>query len=183
MKITPLDTKQTNKCQFVEDLYIYAFPKNERRSVYKMYELYNTTSKFNINILEDGNVYIGLITHWDFDQFVYIEHFAISDNYRNSGLGAKTLSAFKNKLAQRPLILEVELGDNELSKRRIGFYQRQGFVLWDQVPYVQPPYNEGYDNLPMHLMSTPNIDVAQNEKHIIKTLHEQVYGVKNNYTR
>ena len=38
-----------------------------------------------------------------------------------------------------PVVLEVEMPTDEMSKRRIGFYERLGFELDNQV-YHQPPY-------------------------------------------
>ena len=33
--------------------------------------------------------------------------------------------------------------EDEMAVRRIGFYRRNGFHLWDNVPYLQPSYGEG----------------------------------------
>ena len=38
------------------------------------------------------------------------------------------------------LLCGVEIPEEEMAKRRINFYQRQGFSLWEK-PYQQPPYS------------------------------------------
>ena len=178
MTIKPLDIENEAKCQFVEDLYISAFPPEERRPLRKVYDLYNDSSPYSIELVENEKEQaVGFITHWDFYRFVYVEHFAISGKCRNSGFGQKAMYQFINKIDHRPVVLEVEPANSDMAKRRIGFYQRLGFTLWDQVAYQQPPYIQQGNYLPMYLMSTGNIDVSADSRLIIDTLYQKVYGV------
>ena len=39
---------------------------------------------------------------------------------------------------KRPMVLEVELPEDALTRRRIGFYERHGLVF-NSYPYLQPP--------------------------------------------
>lgn len=55
-------------------------------------------------------------------------------------------------LHEDPVVLEVEMPTEEMSKRRIGFYERLGFVL-DHHVYFQPPYRKGEAFLEMRLMT------------------------------
>ena len=50
------------------------------------------------------------------------------------------------------MCLEVELPDTETAKRRIGFYERNGFFL-NRYPYEQPPLSKGADRIPMYVMT------------------------------
>ena len=65
----------------------------------------------------------------------------------------------------------------EMAKRRIGFYQRQGFVLWKK-DYRQPPYKPGDHFLPMYLMVHGNLDPEKDYEDIKHKLHTVVYGAK-----
>ena len=67
-----------------------------------------------------------LLTVWDFDTFVYIEHFAVSPAARNSGIGSALLQQVTAPM-QKPVCLEVELPESDITRRRIGFYRRNGF--------------------------------------------------------
>lgn len=179
MTIKFLNIESASECQFVEDLYITAFPPEERRPLYKLYSLYNREdSPYNIEVIEEENKIVGFITYWDFEDYIYVEHFSISDKYRNGGFGKRSLLEFMAKMNHRPLVLEVELDTDEMAKRRIGFYQRLGFTLWDQLPYIQPPYLEGGMSLPMYLMSANGLDVAAHFEEIKDTLYRKVYGVR-----
>ena len=69
----------------------------------------------------------GFLAVWEFESFIYIEHFAVDPALRNSGTGSAMLQELV-KQYQKPICLEVELPEDELTRRRIGFYERNGFV-------------------------------------------------------
>lgn len=121
--------------------------------------------------------FAGMITSWHFGGFRYIEHFAICPSMRNSGLGAKALSEFM-AMDSSPIVLEVELPEDELSRRRIGFYERQGMELFDCMEYVQPPYRPTGNSLPMHLMASTGFLNPANFEEVRDKLHSHVYGLK-----
>ena len=70
----------------------------------------------------------GFLAVWEFESFIYIEHFAVDPALRNSGTGSAMLQELV-KQYQKPICLEVELPEDELTRRRIGFYERNGFVF------------------------------------------------------
>lgn len=178
MTIKFLDVKSATACQFVEDLYITAFPTDERRPIYKMYSLYNEEdSPYNIELIEEGEHTVGFITYWDFEKFIFIEHFSISGKHRNGGFGKKALTEFMKKINHREVVFEVETEVNEMAKRRIGFYQRLGFKLWPQHPYTQPSYTEHGSPIAMHLMTSANFDLTKHVDHVVDTLYKTVYRV------
>ena len=76
-----------------------------------------------------------------------------------------------------PVVLEVEIPADEMSKRRIGFYERLGFKLDNHV-YHQPPYREGGEWLEMRLMTYGNVDLEYSFEQVKNCLHRNVYGVK-----
>ncbi|MCS2918128.1 hypothetical protein NXW71_08215 [Parabacteroides merdae] len=71
---------------------------------------------------------------------------------------------------------------DEMSKRRIGFYERLGFKLDNQV-YHQPPYREGGEWLEMRLMTYGDVDAEHSFELVKNCLHKNVYGVKDGLTR
>lgn len=161
---------------FVENLYISAFPPQERRALELQRELTDKNPIFYNNIILSDNVPVGFISYWDFDEFYYIEHFAISPDHRNGGFGQKVLSYLEEK-SDRPFVLEVEKPTDDFSSRRINFYRRLGYKLWDNN-YLQPPYNIGDEYLPMHLMILGNLDSGKDFGRIKEKLYHVVYQVK-----
>ena len=79
-------------------------------------------------------------------------------------------------LCDAPVVLEVEMPTEEMSKRRIGFYERLGYVLDDHV-YFQPPYRQGEPLLEMRLMTYGAIDLKQSFEEVKNCIHRYVYGV------
>ena len=84
----------------VELTYNDAFPLVERRDFVDVLCLLRTEKRFNLELIMHSNKYVGFITWWDFDSFVYIEHFAIDEKHRNGGYGGKALSLFLQNLKQ-----------------------------------------------------------------------------------
>lgn len=101
----------------------------------------------------ENGVVQGVIAYWELDDFLYIEHLAMKKEARNGGLGGKRLEEFVLQM-QKPVVLEVELPEGEMEMRRVGFYERLGFV-YNEYPYLQPPLREGHQMLPLRLMTYP----------------------------
>ena len=158
----------------MEKLLTSAFPEEEYRDLTEMREFTTCRQKFHNNMIYDGNTFIGLITYWDFGSFYYVEHFATLPEMRNRGYGKAVLQNMK-ELLRLPIVLEVELPAEEMARRRIGFYSRQGFKLWKHE-YMQPPYRPGGESLPMLLMASGDLDEEKDFEAIEKTIHREVYG-------
>lgn len=117
----------------------------------------------------------GLISWWNFPQWSYLEHFAISSSLRGGGIGAEAIREWL-KMINKPAVLEVELpGANDMAQRRIRFYERLGFTPHHEWPYLQPPYSPQLAAVPLMLMTHGDI---RNLKEVENVLHKQVYGAK-----
>ena len=158
---------------FIENLLVSSFPIQERRDIEDQRQLTNNSPIFYSNVVISDSYPIGVITYWDMEYFYYIEHFAIDEKHRNKGYGQETLSILKKTL-KAPIILEAEVPADEISQRRINFYQRQGFILHD-VPYLQPPYRNEDAWLPLKLMTYGKIDMANQYETIKNKIYKYVY--------
>lgn len=162
--------------EFVEKLYIESFPANERRSVLKMHHLIDENDKFDVFVLIDQeiDVRVGFITLWTFDSFIYIEHFAINPEQRGGGYGAKSINTLIDK-AELPIIAEIELpSSSDFAARRLKFYEKLGFKVWD-IPYEQPPYEEGFDPIPMLLLTYRELNLLVFPESVINQIYTEVY--------
>ena len=171
---------------WVEQLWLASFPRNERRDIEA--QRYNTDAlaNFHCMLAEDDGKAVGFITYWHFGDFCYGEHLAIDPICRNKGYGAQILSALNNQLsnfnsklsAPMPFVLEVELPIDDLSRRRIAFYARNGFTLWRDCACVQPPYRLGDEPLPLLLMVRGNLSPANDFRRVMTMIHREVYGAE-----
>ena len=159
----------------VENTYNDSFPEAERRAFSLVRELVKDEPRFTVYTLFKDQAYAGFITAWSFGTFIYAEHFAIDASARNGGIGGESMKQFM-ALCDAPVVLEVEMPTEEMSKRRIGFYERLGYVLDDHV-YFQPPYRQGEPLLEMRLMTYGAIDLKQSFEEGKNCIHRYVYGV------
>lgn len=177
MNFRKLHIENKSDLEFVERLYIESFPPTERRSVTKMHSLIESNDLFDVFVFVEDDNRIGFISTWTFESFTYLEHFAISPEFRNGGYGQKALAVLFD-ITSQPLVGEIELPDSsEMAQRRVGFYRRHGFTIWD-FEYLQPPYEEGYDSVPMKLITYRDINMEKNFQHVKKQLYKDVYQVE-----
>lgn len=170
-----LRTRTTDEAYaFAEQLLLSAFPDNEHRDLAEQRCNTDHNPLFHHTVVFDGTQPVGLLAYWLFADFCYVEHLATSPHLRGGGYGKRILD-WLHQQHDRPVVLEVELPTDELSRRRIGFYQRQGYRLLPDA-YVQPPYRKGDAPLPMKLMvhegGHPVADIAP----LRATLYREVYG-------
>lgn len=150
-----------------------SFPENERRPMSSLKDIMEKEDRACCNVVLMDEVFVGMLLYWNFIDFVYVEYIAVDPDIRGGGLGARILSLLK-ETAGVPLVLEVEPPHNDLARRRIGFYERNGFVLLDE-PYFQPSYGM-LPGLELKLMSSGKL--RRNIPSVISVIHENVYGVK-----
>ena len=115
----------------------------------------------------------GFLAVWEFESFIYIEHFAVDPALRNSGTGSAMLQELV-KQYQKPICLEVELPEDELTRRRIGFYERNGFVF-NEYPYIQPPISKGKSPVPLRIMTYGSAITQDTFKEMKRVLYQRVY--------
>lgn len=173
MELQRICSCDTAHYRFMESLLVQAFPVEEYRPLEELRTLTEEESRFHNHVIVDAGIPVGLITYWDFGDFHYVEHFAVAPELRNGGMGARVLACVKERLST-PIVLEVEMPVEEMARRRVGFYGRQGFVLWENA-YVQPPYRPGGDSLPMRLMVCGDLRSDRDFHRIEKTIHREVY--------
>ena len=114
----------------------------------------------------------GFLAVWEFESFIYIEHFAVDPALRNSGTGAMQHELVKQY--QKPICLEVELPEDELTRRRIGFYERNGFVF-NEYPYIQPPISKGKSPVPLRIMTYRSEITREEFQKMKEILYRRVY--------
>lgn len=161
---------------YMEDLMTHSFPPDEYRTLDELRLFTDHKKHFHNNIIMDDDRPVGLFTYWDFDDFYYAEHFAISPSLRNGGYGKAALQYVCEKL-NKPIVLEVELPEEEMARRRIAFYARNDFTLW-QNEYHQPPYKPGDSFLPMRLMVHGTLNCRNDYEKVRKRIYCDVYNAK-----
>lgn len=157
------------------EIYINSFPADERRSFSQQKEVMKN-EKYNVIPFFNNDELIGFLAYWDLSDFIFVEHFAFSSKVRGKGFGSKYLKQFL-KQADKLVILEVEPESDEITLRRIGFYNRLGFEL-NEYDYCQPAFNENKEPVILQLMSYKK-KLKINEFQLIKEkLYRDIYNIK-----
>ena len=152
-----------------------SFPADERRPYNEQKMLLNKDN-YKVYVIKDTSCRISaFIAVWSFNDFIFIEHFAVDSSFRNSGIGSSVLNDIKNKY-NKIICLEVEPPKSEITRRRVGFYERNGFYL-NHYPYVQPPISKGKNPVPLMIMTTDK-EISEEEFIDIKeSIYKKVYNV------
>ena len=197
IRLHPIKNQASPYWDSLVRVYLQSFPLDEQRPIKSIAHLLTEEPRYTMHAIIDDNYVtelqansqkpkansqrpianspkaLGLLTTWHFEEFIYIEHFAIDPTLRSQGYGSEALKAFIHEHG-KPIVLEAEPPTDALSIRRIKFYERIGLTLYD-FPYMQPAYTEDSNPVELRLMgtidteATPLTDVEQQ-------LHREVYG-------
>lgn len=150
-----------------------AFPPAETIS-YKVFERLYHNPKYKVLAIKNKlGMLSGFLSWWKLDGFNFAEYFAIRKNMRGRGLGSVVLNKFLRR-TKKPVVLEVEAFDTNTAKRRIKFYQRLGFKLND-ITYIQPPLNKSNEQIPLTIMSYPELIPQAKRQSVIDQIFTNVY--------
>lgn len=129
-------------------LYSAAFPAEERRNATE-HEHALRDDAFHACMLRDVSNFVGLLTWWQWDNMLYVEHLAIAQEKRGMGYGGAALQALKQ--CGLDIVLEIEPVRDDVSAKRLAFYQANGFVLLP-FPHTQLAYQKGYPDIELLLL-------------------------------
>ena len=71
-------SQNPEEIQFSKDLYEKSFPIEERRDFSLVLDIYKT-DLLSLNLIYDNETMVGILNYWDFNDFLYIEHLAVSE--------------------------------------------------------------------------------------------------------
>lgn len=173
IQLKEIHSSDTELYAYSEHLLMATFPANEYRPLPELRDNTDRQENFHLDILLNDETLIGLIAHWEFEKFRYIEYFAIDASLRNNGYGSQVLKQFCSR-SSKPVVLEIELPDTDEAIRRKDFYERNHFVAWPNE-YFQPPFRKGDNCLPVMICCYGELSPAVDFDNVKQTLHTEVY--------
>ena len=178
MKFQRIENTQNPLFQAVWSVYMNSFPADEKRTLIQQKKLFKRKEYSLFAVLEKQK-FLGFLSTWDFDSFLFIEHFAVKEGLRGRGMGTKILQEFilLQKAKNKKIILETERPNaNPAAKKRIVFYERLGFKLCLEN-YIQPPYSMKKKPVPLFLMQHGKKISSDEFIDIREKLYRIVYGL------
>lgn len=176
-------------------LYEEAFPEAERRTRSQLTRMLSLTPAMHFTAIllapdelpadspalrtdseegpQGGSIVGGLFSYWDMGDFLYLEHLATFPHLRNHKIGGKALDYMKHSFA-RPQLLEVEPPADPLTRRRVAYYERNGFRVLNR-DYIQPPYSHLIpedSGLPLWIMGRGEVG---NVEQMTETIRQRAY--------
>lgn len=103
-------------------------------------------------------LYKSAFPNWKTNEFVFLEHFTTCQEIRGKGFGKKALDLLKEK--NKTILLEIEPPDDEITKRRYGFYKRNNFLM-NPYYHIQAKYHLGDADLELKILSYPQVLTKQ----------------------
>ena len=151
-----------------------SFPLTEYRTKEEQKSLFQNEYYRILGIKEDGML-LAFAAIWCFDEFTFIEHLATLPQHRNNGLGSRILrEIFESNT--HPICLEVEPPVDDLTQRRIAFYERNG-MFFNSYPYIQPSISKGREPIPLFIMTSNGTIDEETFNKIKNTLYKEVYKI------
>lgn len=149
-----------------------SFPLTEFRPRNEQLALFDDANYSVHGIRENGEI-ISIAAVWNFESIMFIEHLATSPQKRNQGLGKKLLNELINS-TNKTVCLEVEPPEDELTCRRVAFYERCG-MYFNSYPYIQPSITKGQKPIPLFIMTSKSQIDEQTFNKIKSILYKNVY--------
>ncbi|WP_291649318.1 GNAT family N-acetyltransferase [Clostridium sp.] len=131
------------------ELYNSSFPIFERRILSNQIDAIKN-DRFNCKTYFEDETLVGILFYWEYKNYKYIEHFAINEYLRGKKYGSKILQDFCDD--NKTIILEIDPIVDEISKRRLMFYENIGFKL-NNIVHIHPPYRKGYKGHNLKVLS------------------------------
>ena len=122
-----LEPMQETELAAYRALYLDAFPSDERKP-FSLLQTRAAEGKAELLSIHYGDGFAGLVVTLLYQNYVLVDYFAVSPDYRNHGIGAKALDLIRARYAGRLIFLEIEDPQTELQERRRGFYIRNGIL-------------------------------------------------------
>ncbi len=170
MEFLRIDPEEQERWNSVWSLYEESFPVAERRKM-EDHLLACTDERFFPLSAWDGGRLAGLLFFWEWEGYRYLEHLAVTPEQRGQGYGSEMLRYLRD--SEQTIILEIDPLVNELSVRRLQFYERAGFTL---TPYrfVHLPYRLEAQPQELLILSYPRMITKEAHNDFLQFVNEEV---------
>lgn len=153
-------------------LYQESFPAIERKDMQGICCALAKPQFHNELYTNDGRP-VAMLAYWQYPNFCYLEYIAVDPSQKGQGTGSHILQELL-ACTSKPIILEIEHVVDETTRRRQTFYERLGFVGNPQHEHCQPPYQKGFQPLPMLLMTYPGVITEEAYREFYRLLSTEI---------
>lgn len=153
-------------------LYESAFPPAERRNRQQMERMLSERTDMYFNAVLEEEL-AGFFVYWVFGDFYYLEYLAVFPELRNKKIGQKVLE-YAMQYLEGSRLLEVEPPVDDITTRRVRFYQRNGYEVLDK-DYRQPSYDGEKEEIALWIMGNRSYDNPEVLQRRLESIKQKVY--------
>ena len=159
MEFKIIEQKDSERWNMVWNLYEDSFPVAERRKLEDHLRACQNELFHPMSIWENDQL-IGIAFYWEWSNYRYVEYLAVPPDLHGHGYGSQIIKQIRD--SEHTIILEIDPLINELTVRRLQFYERAGFTL---TPYrfMHLPYR--LDGAPQELLILSYPKMITKEQH------------------
>ena len=148
-------------------LYDHSFPVYEKRTdAHQLVALED--NRYHLLCFLDDNQLIGFFGYWEFTDYLYIEHYAINTDIRGKGYGTQLLKQLLSE-TNKTVILEIDPIIDEISQKRLRFYQHLGFVE-NSDSHKHPAYQSQYEPHSLIVLSSHHTITPEQYQQFVQDL-------------
>lgn len=157
----------------IYDIMEDSFPSSEMRTYNGQKDLLKN-GRYHIKVKKnEKEKVIGFLAYWKLDNCTFLEHLAVLKSMRGNGIGGKLIEeAFREN--KNNIFFEVEPPTDEITAKRIRFYQKRGAYL-NEFYYEQPSLRSTEKAQRLLIMSYPKpineLDFIKYKKEIYKHVY------------
>lgn len=174
MRVFRLTSSEDKEYASFEAIYSVSFPVFEQRTEEQQQRAF-ASSLYHLDGYSEEDELIGFMAYWEFDAYIYVEHFAIKPGIRGRGYGGQILSDVKERTGKR-ILLEIDPVTDEISAARLRFYELHGFVS-NSHAHTHPAYRKGYEGHPLTVLTTNDTLSANEYQQFNRDLKEIVMNI------
>lgn len=163
------------------NIYEKSFPANEKQSLSLIIKrIKDTTSVLFVGLFNEKVVCMAML--WDFkdSEFTLLDYLAVDEHLRNKKIGTFFFRFLKENSNGKGKYIIIESedykfgSDNEIKKKRINFYLKNGSYVLDDIHYIMPSLNDS-NPTEMILMICPKYKIDRINVKCIEKLIKQLY--------
>lgn len=150
MRLVELKDAPEGLRQSAWELYLASFPAYERwgEDAFRR-AVQDPAYRTKLAVDEKGGL-MALLYYWVYDDTVYVEFLAVNPLLRGQNIGTRLIEKLIAENPGKRLLLEIDPPIDEISIRRLHFYERLGFVP-NEYEHIHPSYISG-DGAHPHLL-------------------------------
>lgn len=171
MKLIKIQSSKDPLIAQVPELYESAFPEAERTDTERFLWMIDHCQEMSFYAITEDDDFCDMAVVFELGICRYLLYLATLDIHRNKGLGALTLKLLREE-TNLPIIGEVEPPTDDITRRRIAFYERNGFHVELEDPRILNDAHLDPSCVLMLISTHPLSDADECQRRVVDTVYK-----------